>query len=110
MFLLRQVGPDQDDTGSRGTHRTADSQAADLLGCRDVSLQQCRRNPSDADIVEAVARVVLWKQRRNIDIKREQVADGIPVFGPVEALQPVRASGIGLGFRCAVERRLQVGY
>ena len=66
----------------------ADGEAADLCGGRDVRLHQRRRHAEHVgDVVEAVARVVARQQRRGVDRQIEQVADGVGVFGAVQAMQ-----------------------
>ena len=88
------------------------SDAADLARGREVALQQHRRDREHvADIVEAVAGIIGGKQRGEVHragVHRDQVADGVGIFGAVEAMDG-RPAGIELGCGGAIERRLQIG-
>ena len=46
------------------------------------------------------------QQRGGVDVESEQVADGVAVFGAIQAMQG-RAAGVGLGGGGAVERGFQ---
>ena len=64
--------------------RTADRDAADLLGRRHVTLQQHRREIAHRDVVEAVTGFVAGEHVADIDLQSEKIADRIAVFRPVE--------------------------
>ena len=73
--------------------------AADLRGRRDVALDQRRRDAEHVgDVVEAGRRIVGRQQRADVDVEREQIADGVRVLGAVQPVQRRRA-GIGIGAR-----------
>ena len=75
----------------------------DLGGRRDIGLHQGRRYRQNVgDVVEALAGIVTGKQRRGVDGQVEQIADGIGVFGPVEAMQD-RSSRIWFERRRTIE-------
>ena len=60
------------------------------------------------EVVEAaVGRVVAGKQRLHVQIQREQIADGVVVFGAIQALHRADAAGIGMGGPGLVELRFQ---
>ena len=104
VILLREIRPDADRVAAGRSARPAHRQPADLLRRRDVAIQQRRREIAHRHVVEAVARLVGRQQRRRVDIQRQQVADGVLVFGPVEPTERVGPAGIGpLGGR-TVER------
>ena len=46
------------------------------------------------DIVEAVAAIVGRQQRRDVDVDRQQIADGVAIFGAIQAVERFRAAGI----------------
>src|SRR2546428_13876417 len=54
MRFLRDVFPDANDVALHRCLRDADRQPADLLRCRDVSVQQSRGQIAYRDVVEAV--------------------------------------------------------
>ncbi len=82
--------------------RIADCERADLACRREIALQQQRRHLQHVgDIVESVADVVGRQQLRNVDVEREQIANGVGVFGPVEAMER-GAPGIGFDLRQAI--------
>ena len=69
--------------GSDG--RIAHRQARDLVGCRQVLLQQRRREAQHiGDVVEPVGFVVGGKERRRIDVQVQKIVDRVPVFGPIQ--------------------------
>ena len=73
-----------------------DRQPADLLRRRQISFEQRRRQIAHRHVVEAVARLVAGQQRRDVDVEREQIADGVLVFGPVEPAERVGSARIRL--------------
>ena len=85
VLLLRQVRGNPDGLAARRPARTPDGQAADLLGGRDVAIEQRRREIADRHVVEAVARFVRRQQRRDVDVERQEIADGVLVLGPRRA-------------------------
>ena len=102
---------DWDGVGARGQARpdrgVADSEAADAPGRRQVALHQRRREREGArEVVEPVAGVVGGQQRLGIDVEGQEVADGVGVLGPVQAVRrhPARLDGRGGG---AVELGLE---
>jgi len=68
-----------------------------------AALEQRRREFAHRDVVESVAGLVGWQQRRHVDVDREQVADGIAVLGARESPDRRRASGTRMSRRGAVE-------
>ena len=82
------------DRGGTGQH-IPDRQTADLGGRRRVALDQRRRNGQRVgDIVEAFARIVGGKKRRGVDIDREQVANGVGVFGAIQTMESRECRGL----------------
>ncbi len=77
--------------------RVAYGGAADLACHRQIAFQQYGRHLQHvADIVEAVADVVGRQQLANVDLQRQQVANGVRVFCAIESMER-RPSGIGSG-------------
>ena len=108
VIFLGQVGRQNDGLRAGRAHRRADGEAADLLRGRQISLEQHRRQPADADVVEAMARVVARQQRRDVDLEVEQIADGVLIFRAVQPAERVGAAGIGIRAGGAIERRFEV--
>ena len=90
--------------------RRADRQPADLLRGGDVAIQKRRRKIADRHIVKAMTRIVLRQQRRRIDVQRQQIANGILVFRPIEPPKRFGPAGIRILRRRAVERGGQPGH
>ena len=84
----------------------ADREPADLRRRRDVALEQRRRHAEDVgDVVEAAARVVCRKQRRGVDVERQQIANRVGVLDAVHAVER-RAPRIRAGGGRPIDRRL----
>ena len=49
------------------------------------------------------------QQRGDVDVEGEQVADGVLVFGAIEAAEGVGAAGVGIGGGGAIERGFERG-
>ena len=80
---------------------------ADLSRRREVGLQQRRRRSLRVGhVVETERRLVGGQQRRDVHVETEQVADGVGVLGPVQAMERGPA-GIGTGAGRGVERPLE---
>ena len=109
MLLLREVGRKGDGVAARGTCGAAEREAADFARGGNVALQQGRREIADGHVVETVAGLVAGQQRGDIDFERQQVADGVLVFGAVEAAEGVGAAGIGMRGGGAIERGFERG-
>ena len=112
-IVLREIVGDAEIVDGRQRRRRADRRAADLLRRRQIPLHQRRRQLQHArNVVEAVARVVGRKKRRDVDVEIEQVADRVLVFRavqPVERLGPARiriqpGAAIELAFEPRQER------
>src|SRR5215204_5032309 len=56
-----------------------------------------------------MAQLILWQQRRGVDIQRQKIADGILVFSAVETAEGLGASGVRMPGRRPVERSLDRG-
>ena len=95
----------------RRRRRQPHRQAGDLPGHRQVPLEMGARDGEDVgEVVEAaVGRLVPRQQRGDVDVEGEEVADGVGVLGPVDAVHGAAAPGIGVGGPRRVERPLQVG-
>ena len=99
--ILGNVGANANNVRLRSFRRPADRQLAYLLRRRDIAIQQCRRQIGDCDIVEAVARLIRWKQRTCIHLQGKQVADGILIFRTIQPAKRLRPPGsLGGDWRC----------
>ena len=107
VLLLHVVGDAIDDRVDRG-RRAADRHAADRPRRRQIALHERLRHPEHAgDVVEAVAGVVGLQEVVDVDVQRQQVAHGVAVLGAVEAMERLRAPGIGRRRPGGVQLRLQ---
>ncbi len=83
--------------------------AADAAGGADVAFHQRRRNGEHVGhIVEAVAHVVGRQERRNVHREIQQIADGVGVFGAIQAVQRGPA-GVRTDCRRAIDTRFERG-
>ena len=109
VVFLREVGRRPDRVAVGRYARTSHGDAADLLGRGDVAIEQRRREIADRHVVEAVARFVGGQERRDVDVERQQIADGVLVLRAGQAAQRRGASRIRRRGRGAIERRLERG-
>ena len=107
VLLLRQVRTEPDRGAARRAAGPADGELCDLLGRRDVALEQRRRQIADRDVVEAEARGIARQQVGDVDFQREQITDCIVILGAVQPPERVRAAGVRLRRGQAVEGALQ---
>ena len=71
-----------------GSGHIADRQAADLAGGRSVAFEQRGRERQRArDVVEAARGIVGRQELAGIDFDVQQIANGVRVFGAVQAVQ-----------------------
>ena len=61
---------------------------------RDVAVQQRRREIADRHVVEAVARFVGGSSDGDVDVERQQIANGVLVFGAGQAAERVGAARV----------------
>ncbi len=88
--VLRRVLTDAEGLAGRLRFRIADRQRRDLVGRRQIALEQDRRHAERVgDVVEAVRRIVGRQHRRGVDVEREQIANRVGVF---HAIQPMNQS------------------
>ena len=106
VLLCREI-PDGIGVGRRSWRREPDCEAAQLARRGHVSLEQRRRDREQARHVVEAVRIVSRQQRCRVDVEPEQIADGVLVFSPIEAMQGVGSARVGVA-RCRfVERRFQ---
>ena len=87
-----------------GRHR----QTTDLVGSGQVGVQQVRGHLQELrDIVKPERRVITWQHRRRIDVNRQQVADRVLVFDPIQAMEDWRPTWVRLSRRGEVQLRFQ---
>ena len=84
MLLLGQVqcGPKR---VPADPPRPPDGQGADLLGSRNITIQQRGTECAGTDIIKPMALLVLRQQRADIDIEHQQIANHIVIFGARQA-------------------------
>jgi hypothetical protein len=74
------------------------------LSCSEITLHQRGGQPEDAGhVVEPVARVIGRKERRDIDVDGQQVADRVAILRAVPAMERLGASGIRPRDRGAIQ-------
>ena len=109
MPLLRDVGADAKGIAAGGFAGCADGETGDLRRGGNVAVEQRGREVADSDVVETVARLVVGEQRGGVNGNAEEIADGVLVFGAIEAAKSVGAAGVGRGGGQAVEGGLEFG-
>ena len=87
LVFLRQVGWQQKHVVLQRGLRASDGQAADLVGGRDIPVQECRRQVADIDVVEAVAALIRGQERGGVDVERQQISDRVLILGSIQAPQ-----------------------
>ena len=76
---------------------------------RQVALEQRRRHRQHAgDVVEPVRIGLVGDERSAVHVERQQIADGVRVFGAIQAVHG-HAAGIRRRFRRGVERGFERG-
>src|SRR5262249_39908334 len=92
-----------------GLRRPPEGQPADLLRRRDVAVQEGRREVAQGGAVEAVIGLVGRQQRRGVHVQRQEVPDGVLVFGAVQPSQGGGSAGVGAHGGRAVQVGLEGG-
>ena len=94
----------------RAGQRPAQRLTRDFLRGRHVPIQECRRNRQHiGNVVEPVLiGIVGGKQRADVDLDAEEIADGVGVLRAVQAMHR-RTAGIHVRGGRAVEGRFQSG-
>jgi hypothetical protein len=99
----------------QGIHaRIADGDAADLERCRQIALHGGWRDEQRVgQVVETAARVVGRQQRAVVELsgefrQRQQIADGVGVFRPRQAVRQRRRARVGAGGRAGLELARQI--
>ena len=87
----------------------ADREPADLPRGGEIAFEQRGREVADGDVVEAVAGIVAGQQRGDVDVERQQIADGVLIFGAIEAAEGVGAAGVGVRSGGPVEGGFELG-
>jgi len=71
-----------------GHRLPSDRQPADLARGREVPIEECRRDGQDVrDVVESRFGIVAGQQHACVDFERQEVADRVAVFAPVQAVR-----------------------
>src|SRR5262245_41501890 len=107
MLLLSEIGPNAEGITARRAPRCSYGQSANLLRCRNVTVQKRWREITHRHIVKAMTRLVLRKQRGSVDFQHQEISDCILVLNSIEPPQRIRSARIRMLGRCAVERRGQ---
>ncbi len=102
--LLRAVVGHAEPVDADELRRRADRQAADLVGRREIALEQRRRQLQHAgDVVEAVARLVGRQQLGDLDVEVEQIANRVAILGAVQTMERLGAARVRIGGGVGVE-------
>ena len=89
--------------------QVADGELGDAARGGQVSFEQgWRHGEKVTHVVEAGAGIVDGKRGAGVDVEREDVANCVAVFDPVEPVRHGR-TGIGMQFNCLVESVFEVG-
>ena len=101
VIVLREIAAHAERLERRCDSRAGDGEAADLPRRREVSLHERRRDVQHRRVVVEAVGFLVWRQERgDIDVEREEIADGVAVLG---AVQPVNG---GVPQRRRRQRRL----
>ena len=103
---LVAVGGHEDGLGGGGPPRPAEGHLRDAGRRAQVALGQGRRQGEGVGVVVEAVGGVVGGQQGGVDVHREEVADGVAVLGPVQAVQRGTA-GIGVREGGAVEFGLE---
>ena len=107
LAILRGVLSDAIELADRRRLRIANRQRCDALGGAEVTLEQHRRHAEHVGVVvEPAARIVRRQHRGDIDVERQQIANGVGVLGAIEAMGQ-RAARVRIRARRVIERRLE---
>src|SRR5687768_5841587 len=109
MFFLREIGRKLERVAAGSTRGDADSKTADFACSGQIALEEGGRKIAYCDVIETVAGFIGGKQRRDVDLEGEQVADRIAILGAIQAAEGVGAPGVRIGGGRAIERGLQGG-
>ena len=104
VFLLGEVRADAERLAAGRAARVSYSESADPLSGSDIAIEQGRRQVAHGDIVEPMARLIFRQQRIGIDVDRQEVSDGVLIFGPRQTTERRGPAGIGFLDRRSVER------
>jgi len=109
MLVLGKVLPDAVGLAARTRVRISHGQRTDLQRRPEVILLERRRKPEHiGNVVEAVGRVIRRQQRCGIHVESQQVADGVAVFGAVEAVER-RTARVRMDLGSRIELRFEPG-
>ena len=108
VVLVQQEG-DSVRLDARHRRRQPHREPADLARCRQIPLEEGRRDRQHRrHVVEAVlVGVVGGQEGRDVDLDLEQVAHRVAVLGPVQAVERLGAAHPRIGGGGPVERRLE---
>ena len=97
--------------GPRHRGRVADRKLTDPARRRQVALNQRRRNRQHLRIVVKALSIRVIRRQEGLDVhfETDQIAHGVLILDPVEAMRRHRAAQKQMGGRCAVQLRLQPG-
>ncbi len=110
LLVLRQIVRDPEIIDVRCRQWCADREATHLLRRRQITLHQRRRHLQHAcDVVEPVAHIVGRQQCGDVDVEIEDVANGVPVLGPVETMKRLGATRIETGGSVSIEFGFEPG-
>ena len=113
-YVLRKIGWKLVSVDDHRDRWIADGQAAHFPRDRKIAFEDRGRHEQEiGQVVEARARVVGREKRGDVELLRqhveiEEIADGVLVFRPAEAMKGADSAGIGLGGRGAIELLFEV--
>ena len=105
LVLRRAIG-----LGDGGWWRAAHRETADRPAGRQIPLEQRLGHPQHStDVVEAEAGVISRQKVVDVDLEREQIADGVAILSPVQTMKGRRPSRVGPGRPRVIELGLEPG-
>ena len=106
--VLIAVGRHEERFRHRHASRTCERHLTDLRGRTKIPFREHGRQRQRVGVVvEAVSGDVVRQHRRGVDLERQQIADGVAIFGAVETRQRGTAR-VGLCQGCPVELCLEI--
>ena len=110
-IVLWQVVGQAEHVEVRKRRRRPYRHAAHLLRRHQIPLHQRRREPEHTrDVVEAITGVISREELADVDIEREQIPHGVPVFRAVEAMKRFDPTGVRPSRGRRVQLCLQPGH
>ncbi len=109
-FVLLLILGGTEGLGERHRWRAAHRKPTDGAAGIQIPLKQGLRHPQHtADVVETIAGVICRQEVIDVDLQCQQIANGVAIFGPIQAVEGGRPSRVGMGRGGTIELGLEPG-